>query len=322
VSSPVVTGCVFLNNHSAGYGGADYNSSGDSVFSHCVFSDNTARWSGAVSVNVSNPLLHNCLFTGNEAAAGGAVFNGDESSPQIKSCTFSDNAAEEKQRGAVFNEEAASDPRIANTILWENRGSEVIDNDGAASQLTNCIIYGGWSGLGGLNHDVDPRYGDDGFQLTAASPAINAGSAGRRVQDAADIDGDENRSEALPLDITGISRITDGQPECGACEFIPGTMTIAYRRTPHFSAAQLVNPAPKATVWGNAADPDSDGISNYGEYRFASNPTVTDSPQRGLRVVNIGGVNYLTFTYVTMDARPAVTVTPPAGPPHPRFRNN
>jgi hypothetical protein len=44
-------------------------------------------------------------------------------------------------------------------------------------------------------------------------------------------------------------------------------------RLEHFGAVAVGNPALEASVWGDAADPDHDGLSNREEYYFGLDPT-------------------------------------------------
>ncbi len=48
--------------------------------------------------------------------------------------------------------------------------------------------------------------------------------------------------------------------------------TLAEWRTAHFSAADLADPTKEATVWGNDADPDADGLTNGAEYAAQTPP--------------------------------------------------
>jgi hypothetical protein len=49
-------------------------------------------------------------------------------------------------------------------------------------------------------------------------------------------------------------------------------------RTKFFAAADLVNPTKEATVWGDSADPDRDGMTNYEEFLAGTNPNQSDLP--------------------------------------------
>jgi hypothetical protein len=49
-------------------------------------------------------------------------------------------------------------------------------------------------------------------------------------------------------------------------------LDVADWRTLYFTAADLTDPAKEATMWGNAADPDHDGLANLAELAFGSSP--------------------------------------------------
>ena len=56
---------------------------------------------------------------------------------------------------------------------------------------------------------------------------------------------------------------------------VPGAAdvwTIALWRSQYFSAADLGDPALEATLWGDAADPDSDGFTNFAEFVLNASP--------------------------------------------------
>ena len=67
-------------------------------------------------------------------------------------------------------------------------------------------------------------------------------------------------------------------------------------RSNHFSAEELGNPALEATLWGNDADPDGDGLVNLLEYACGTDPESSDANPTGFALENEGG-EVLTLTY-------------------------
>ena len=67
-------------------------------------------------------------------------------------------------------------------------------------------------------------------------------------------------------------------------------------RSSHFTAGELGNAALEATLWGNDADPDSDGRVNLLEYACGTDPRGTDADPTGFALVSDGG-DFITLTY-------------------------
>ncbi len=63
------------------------------------------------------------------------------------------------------------------------------------------------------------RTGDDGLRLKSTSPAIGKGLGLFIAKDTADLDGDGNTSEPIPMDIAGYVRVQGGSLDLGAYEF-------------------------------------------------------------------------------------------------------
>ena len=99
---------------------------------------------------------------------------------------------------------------------------------------------------------------------------------------------------------------TGGQSTTASFEL---TVAPTYQdwRQQYFSAAELANPAAEATLWGDLADPDQDGLANLLEYALALPPRQWNSVPNALQVWNDQGtikVRYLRAK--TLD--PSVTV--------------
>jgi len=63
--------------------------------------------------------------------------------------------------------------------------------------------------------------------------------------------------------------------------------TVTDWRSDHFSEAELADPGQEATLWGDLADPDADGLANAIEYAFAMDPRLPGDP--AVTGVNVSG---------------------------------
>jgi hypothetical protein len=197
--SPTLIECTFSDN-SGKQGGGMYNWHSDPNVSNCTFSTNTATDEGGGMNNdsISSPVVTNCVFTGNTSLDGGAMSNRGSFSTVIN-CTFCGNDAND-DGGAMFNIGASA--TIINSIFWDDQADgdgDEIYNDDSDPNFSYCDIEGcGGSGGGwdpnfgtddGNNIDADPCFVDpndpngpddiwctidDGLQLGAASPCIDA----------------------------------------------------------------------------------------------------------------------------------------------------
>jgi len=315
-SSPMIVRCVFYDNTSASQAGGLYlGSSSNSSVVNCVFTQNHANEGGGLFVYEAAPVLSNCLFVSNSAsgAGGGGVRAFSGGNPSFINCTFTANSY-----GALKS--TSSTVSLSNCILWGNSNYQI---SSTSATLDHCIIQGGWAGSGSNNLNADPLFAnpgdpagpdnlwgtaDDGLRPVLPSPAIQAGNPALLPADLTDIDNDGNTTEALPLDLIGNARVIDGLPEPGAYEFVPGSMSLAYWRTLHFSAADRADPAKEATVWGNNADSDGDGTPNCGEYLLLLNPGACDSPLGQLEILEWWGMRWLLLSYTVATDRPDVAL--------------
>lgn len=216
---PIVTvvNCSFTGN-TAGFGAAMVNSGASPIVINCLFKDNAASDTGGGiwSATQSNPEVTNCLFIGNAATDGAAMANYSSSNPTVTNCTFSGNTAS-IDGGAVSNN--SSSPTLSNCILWGNSPAQI--SASGSPTVMFCNIEGGWPGSG--NIDADPLFvapAIDNLRLLVGSPCIDAGDDRLLPLDSADLDGDGNTSEPLPLDLDGALRISDGFVDMGAFEFV------------------------------------------------------------------------------------------------------
>ncbi len=88
--------------------------------------------------------------------------------------------------------------------------------------------------------------------------------------------------------------------------------TVAVWRALKFTAADLADSAKEATVWGNNADPDGDGVSNFTEFLMGSSPT--DSTSRPVQTSSVytdpgTSLTYLQITCSLREGLSGVTAT-------------
>jgi predicted outer membrane repeat protein len=230
-SSPALTDVVFSDNDSEfGAGGAMGNDDSSPTLVNVSFSANQAPLGGGMRSHGGSPTLVNVSFTGNIALnfGGGGMHNGD-SSPTLTNVTFSGNSATD-YGGGMYN--YAGSQTLNNCILWGNSAPDgpQIYNVDADTSISYSLVEGSngschdWNSSlgtdGGGNIDADPLFvdaanGDLHLQLT--SPAIDAGDNSALPPDTADLDGDGDTSEVLPLDLDGFARRVDmaGAPDTG-----------------------------------------------------------------------------------------------------------
>lgn len=231
-SAPAFVDCLISKNEAADGGGA-YCTASDATFCNCVVHRNRVIGSGAgVLCTGGAATLTQCVIVGNGIPYGGygvgvgvACFT---SSMTLKHCILAYGS------GAVFEVQgygfycSNSDVTMTNCIVWQNlRGS--ISTYSSNLVVSYCDIDGGWSGVG--NIDADPLFADphgpDGhtdtwedndFRPSAGSPCIDAGDNAGVPPDTFDMDGDEDTTELLPLDLWGEPRFVDdpATPDTGS----------------------------------------------------------------------------------------------------------
>mgnify|MGYP003673924895 CR=1 FL=1 len=316
-SSATFTGCFFTEN-SAPNAGACYMFSANPTFTNCSFTGNSAVNDGGAVTNLagSSPEFTNCILTGNHAINGGGMWN-NSSSPILTSCTFAANSASGVNGGSALLSKSAV-PIITNCIFWNNNPSPSIVNDIATPLISHSLVHnsGGstswdddFGADGGNNIDVDPAFvrnpdpGDSNWttladndygdlRLLAGSPAFDVG---------------DNAVNAEPTDRAGNMRIQNTTIDLGAFE---GTLND-YERclTNYFTMDQLLNAALEASVWGNSADPDADGLSNAGEIYTGFSPIVGNDGVFTFEHFDVMVDSY-TFRWRQAADTKSVTVTP------------
>ena len=235
-SSPTLIHCRFEGNEiiqlpgNSGYtywqagGGLSNVQSIGAMILNCTFTDNQAPLGGGIYNAFGSPTMINCLFTRNRAGTGGGLQSW-ASSPTVVNCTFSENS------GGGLGSFGGSQTSISNSIFWDNSGSAQLGGDSTITVAYSCV-QGGWSNGEG-NIDMDPLFLDpdgpdgligtldDDFRIGNQSPCIDAGDDGALPRDSADLDGDGDTSERIPLDLDGKRRSYGNWVDMGAYEYVP-----------------------------------------------------------------------------------------------------
>ena len=121
---------------------------------------------------------------------------------------------------------------MSNSIFWHPTKSANLLGGSGTLVMSNSIVRGGASGtsIGTQNplflntsniKGADGKWftNDDGFQLSASSPAKSAGLLSAILSDVFDIDADGNITEASPLDLAGNPRPYGAALDLGAYEY-------------------------------------------------------------------------------------------------------
>ena len=197
--------------------------------------------------------------------------------------------------GAAFGSTAAGRALIVATGDFENTNQ--LWNDATRSSV-------------GLNWGTAPT------RIEVVPATITLPVAASRVSAWA-LDGSGQRSVALAVTVPspGTAQLTlgaSGTTVWYEVAIASANSPYANWRETHFSGASA-NPAKEATIWGNNADPDGDGIPNLLEYALGLDPlrpNLAGLPQIAAMTNPADGQNYLTMTYSLPAAVSDVTVIP------------
>ncbi len=115
-AAPLISGCIFTNNHGAFYGGGcNVTSESGGLIADCVFRDNYADRGGGLFLS-GEVEARNCLVTENDAFdGGGGIFTGS-GNPTANGCTISQNYCIDVGGGIYVSGSMTMD----NCIIWGN----------------------------------------------------------------------------------------------------------------------------------------------------------------------------------------------------------
>ena len=284
-----ITNCYFEGNEAGNVAGAVLLYNTGTTISNSFFKDNKTTSSGSRggAVYVGGPSytpFSNLVFVGNTAANGGAIYENDDTYESVMSnLTFAGNTATDQGGGFYNNSNAGGQRKIINSIFWDNTGGEIYENTPGYLTVSQSIVKGGYAGTGNLDADPffrnaadpdgpDDTWGtpDDGLQLLACSPAVDAGTS----------------TDAPLQDILGNARFNgDGangaEPDLGAYEsqalqnppsgVIAGTTEICPGASTNLTVNITNGTAPFSVVY-------TDGTTQFTVNSYTSGSPVSVSP--------------------------------------------
>lgn len=244
-SSPMIANNAIKGNRASGGsgGGISCYYSSPTIVANTIAGNSAFTYGGGVScISSSSPVVADNAITGNRAGSTGGGIYCSGSSPTIANNTIAGNSASEDGGGGTYCINCTLPPTIVNTIIAFN-SSGVYNSGGSLTLRYNCV-YGNITGnylvvadQTGINGNIsaDPLFirnpcdGGDGWgddpnttemneganddygdlRLRVDSPCIDAADNAAVPADAADLDGDLNTTEPLPIDLGGGKRFFD-----------------------------------------------------------------------------------------------------------------
>ncbi|MFN0131475.1 MAG: GC-type dockerin domain-anchored protein [Phycisphaerales bacterium] len=217
----IVTRSMIRDNVMTGPGnGAGVALSDQASLINCAIVENLAPSGTAGGVLVATTgMIANCLINGNVAASGAGIRS---FGANIINSTITQNVAG-TLAGGVLVEGPTS---IISSIIWGNAHGGPVGQPaqiGGAPTLSHTTVEGWTGSLGGSgNNGLDPRFidadgpdnmpgtnDDDLRLLRPLSPAIDSANTDAVPPDIADLDGDSDVMERLPLDLDDLPRLAD-----------------------------------------------------------------------------------------------------------------
>jgi hypothetical protein len=251
LSSAHVEACSFTDCNTATIGGGGvYNWGGAPVISKCLFQDNHVTHRGGAIFDKSLGTIVNCIMWNNGSMTyGGAVYidpsvDGATSGANFINCVMYGNSA--TQGGALYSDNASA--TLVNCILWGNTSydeewpGDIFNSTRVYNRTTvatYCDIAGDSIYAGTGNLFTDPKFvnapGGD-FHLQASSPCIDHGT---------------NSAPNMPTtDYAGRPRISDGNEDGLAVADMGVYETQGYTLTDHVHRGEIL----EGEVYDNPTD--------------------------------------------------------------------
>jgi len=297
-SAVVLSGTSVVDNSAKSFGGGVYLSGGDVKITNCSIGGNnsTSGGGGIYCGALSNgSVIANCRITGNSAMGGygGGGICSRHCKLLVTGCTIWKNTA---THGGGVCSTYLDDVTISNSVFWGNMadlGSQIGLARIAADEPSKVTIQysdvqDGQEGIlvdpectlvwGTGNTSEDPRFvdplgldgeagtDDDDLRLAPRSPCIDAGDNTAVVADVADLDGDGDTNERIPLDLNGDPRFVDdpdtadtGIADPPAYPTVVDMGAYEYDPTGDYDQDGVANGTDNCPVVTNPAQADQDG---------------------------------------------------------------
>ena len=330
-------------------GGAIYSYQSAATFVDIEARGNVASGGGGFYAVEGSPTVVNGLFVANVAerqpgsyssaqdGLGGAFYlEGTEA--LLVNTTVTGNVAREDGSGSEGGEGGGvyvvgddTSVLVRNVILWGNdadgTGDDLLAVGTGQVLLAHSLIDGGVPEGelyfdGGGNLDASPGFADpvgpdgqagtddDDYRLGPNSAALDAGDSNALPLDLADLDGDDDTAERLPLDLADAARVQGATVDIGAYEG-------AQANTAPIAVADVAETDEDVSVTIDAAandtDPDGDAVTVASVSDPAAGTAVVDADGQIVYTPDPDAFGVDTFTYVATDgtasARGTVTVT-------------
>jgi len=212
---------ILQQNNATGDGGAIYLEEGGSfqLVNSKLMWNTASSFGGSLAGASATPEIINCTFVQNSAALGGAI------------------------SGATLPNLLPNATTVRNSVFWDNTASNFENHlDAGTNEETFSVEYtlltGGYPGDGNVDDEPffleypDRNAGQVGnLRLDEQSLGIDAGNNAFLPADVADVDGDQDVSETLPIDLAGKARVFNTTVDMGAYEFTngepPQSMTLS-----------------------------------------------------------------------------------------------
>jgi predicted outer membrane repeat protein len=252
-----ITNCEVIGNSSTDYGGGVLLAGIENItMTNCVFSRNSAGFLGGAILMDSTDVTAfvNCTFSRNTCAGAGGALAVSQSHFTAANSIFWGNTA----HGGTTTDETA---QIFEYLEWGPSTFDVTYSCIQDADPADASIY-----VGAGNIDDNPLLanaaGDD-LRLLDGSPCIDAADNGAVPADTADLDGDGDLLEPLPLDLDGLARFAD---VFAVADTGSGTAPIV-----DMGAYEV--PAPVPGDFDGDGDIDADDVEYFGGCR--SGPTIS-----------------------------------------------